>query len=180
MSTDLLQAVREEEQRLVDELRQNPTFRKLEAVRLMIGAYEAGAVTGFGHATIQAPRAMGRISAREGTKAFNQISEAQAFLRKKGRRAQTREIMEALEEQGIVIASEKPLAALASTLSHSALFNNVRGEGYGLVEWENADTQPYVATPPDHSVNKLSSIMQPVAQDQSEPDVPNLLQSITR
>jgi len=72
MSVDLLQAAREEEGRLIDELRQNPTFRKLEAIRAMIGAYriEAVAVTGFGHATMQAPRAVGRISAREGTKAF--------------------------------------------------------------------------------------------------------------
>ena len=92
----------------------------------------------------------------------------------------TREILEALEAQGIVIDSEKPLAALASTLSHSALFDNVRGEGYGLVEWESADAQPHVATSPDHSVNKFSSIMQPVAQDEAEPDMPNLLQSITR
>lgn len=180
MSSDLLQMAREEEGRLIGELRNNPTFRKLEAVRAMIGAYEAAAVTGFAHASLQAPRAAGRISAREGTKAFSQITEAQAFLREKGRRAQTREILDALEARGIVIGSDKPLATLASTLSHSALFDNVRGEGYGLVEWEGANAQPHIVAPSDHAANKLSSIIQPVIQEQLETALSDGLQSMMR
>ena len=180
MSTILLQAARDEEQRLIDELRADPTYQKLELVRSLIATYEAAPVLISAHAMTQAPRASGRVSSREGSKASSHVAEAQAFLREKGTRAQTREIMQALEARGVVFDSEKPIAALASTLSHSALFDNVRGEGYGLVEWESADTEPHAAPQPNHSVNKLSSIMRPTAQDQSEADEPNLLQSITR
>ena len=143
MSVILLQAARDEERRLINELRTDPVYQKLELVRLLIAAYEAapGSIPASisAHATTQAPRAAGRVSSREGSKASSHIAEAQAFLREKGTRAQTREIMEALKARGVVFDSEKPVAALASTLSHSALFDNVRGEGYGLVEWDGGD-----------------------------------------
>lgn len=184
MSETLLQAARDEEHRLVDELRPNPTFRKLEIVRNLIAAYEtgerAGGITAFANVTIPGPRASGRASTREGTKAFSHISEAQAFLRNKGARAQTREIMEALQARGVVFEGEKPMAALASTLSHSALFDNVRGEGYGLVEWANSGDPPDFPTPIDDGVNLLASEMQHAHSEQPDPQPPNKLQSIIR
>ncbi len=56
------------------------------------------------------------------------------YLRKKGSRAQAPEIIEAMRAEGVNFS----VGAVSSNLSHSALFDNVRGEGYGLREWSHS------------------------------------------
>jgi hypothetical protein len=51
------------------------------------------------------------------------------YLREKGARAQAPEIVSAMRERGI---EGMDVDAVSSALSHSALFDNIRGQGYGL------------------------------------------------
>jgi hypothetical protein len=66
------------------------------------------------------------------TTAINQA--AAAYLRKKGLRAKAPEIREALISAEIDFGNAHK-GTMAACLSHSPLFDNVRGQGYGLVEW---------------------------------------------
>jgi hypothetical protein len=73
---------------------------------------------------------------RDGSKAAVIVRAAESFLKKRHKRAQSSEIVQALQEAGIDLPEEKPSAFVSSYLSTSALFDNVKGEGYGLVEWQ--------------------------------------------
>jgi hypothetical protein len=59
-----------------------------------------------------------------------------AFLKQHGKRAKAKEIYEALRSQGFTIKGGDPIATVAAHMSNAkARVNNVRGEGYGLIEW---------------------------------------------
>jgi hypothetical protein len=73
---------------------------------------------------------------RDGSKSAVIIRASEAFLKRHRRRAQSSEIVQALQEAGIDLPEEKPSAYVSSYLSTSPLFDNVKGEGYGLVEWQ--------------------------------------------
>jgi len=57
------------------------------------------------------------------------------YLAGKGERATSGELYDVVVRAGIDIGGTAPSKALASTLSTSARFNNVKGSGYGLSEW---------------------------------------------
>jgi hypothetical protein len=60
------------------------------------------------------------------------------FLKKKGARATSGELLAAMAEAGIEITGKEPNKALSAYLSGSDAFNNVRESGgYGLTEWGN-------------------------------------------
>ena len=71
-----------------------------------------------------------------GSASAQAVEFAVRYLREKGARAQAPEIVEAMRamEQG----ADLKIDAVSSSLSHSALFDNVRGQGYGLVEWRQS------------------------------------------
>jgi hypothetical protein len=63
-----------------------------------------------------------------------QIEEfAIRYIRAKGARAQAPEIVDAMQGQGMNFRAD----TVSSNLSHSPIFDNVRGEGYGLAEWKD-------------------------------------------
>ena len=64
------------------------------------------------------------------------VEFAVGYLREKGARAQSTEIIDAMKAHGKGL--DLKMDAVSSSLSHSALFDNVRGQGYGLVEWNNS------------------------------------------
>ncbi len=64
------------------------------------------------------------------------VEFAVRYLREKGTRAPAPEIIEAMRVQGQ--GADMKMDAVSSSLSHSALFDNVRGQGYGLVEWRQS------------------------------------------
>jgi hypothetical protein len=131
MSTDLLKAAQAEEQRLVRELESTPLFRRLEAVRAVLRAYQ-DPPEAFGRPTVVVR------SARPVSLTSQVIAIAQEHLRKQQRRAQSLEILHAVQGRGIEVPGDKPTTIVASILSHSDLFDNVRGQGYGLTEWTAA------------------------------------------
>jgi len=76
---------------------------------------------------------------RPGSASAIVIEGTETYLRKIKRRATSREITDELKRQGIKIPGQIPNATVASYLSTSQLFDNVKGEGYGLVEWRSDD-----------------------------------------
>ena len=63
------------------------------------------------------------------------VEFAVRHLREKGARAQAPEIIDGKTHgEGL----ELRVDAVSSSLSHSALFDNVRGQGYGLTEWHQS------------------------------------------
>lgn len=140
-----MEALRAERKRLYQELLANPTFKKYDLARRMSAAYadaednDEGAIISPPDPSSQQPAPIQRMS-RPGSRA-SEITEATAkwfSTRQPGQRAQSLEIMRVLQARGFTFVGTKPTAALASVLSHSDLFDNVRGEGYGLKSWSIA------------------------------------------
>lgn len=161
----MLRHARREEQRLVDKLRrESPDFKKLEAVRTVIASYEiANADVAIVSEPTAAKETMASLSrsvsvhARiygEMTKTRRLELAAIQYLQAKGDRAFASEIAKALKSKGVEIGGRDEAAeaaALASYLSDSPAFNNIRGKGYGLIEWGGKEEGLGVTTPsPSH------------------------------
>ena len=74
--------------------------------------------------------------ARSGSKGAIVLDYAEAYLSAKGARAQSKEMLNELQRQGISFEGKDPVAAVASYLSTARdRFDNVLGQGYGLVSW---------------------------------------------
>ena len=71
---------------------------------------------------------------------MNAIIEASAdYLRRKGARADSVEIQEDLVRCGILEDGPRDRSRITSHLGRAkAIFDNVRGEGYGLTEWRTS------------------------------------------
>jgi hypothetical protein len=128
---------------LLADLRQNKTFQAYQHAQAVIAALEAEAE----QRPSQAPppsieKTNGRQSFKPGTQAETILMASAAYIRQKSARAPSGEILKALTEQGIAVGGQNPSATVSSYLSHSTLFDNVRGQGYGLVEWRSQTETP--------------------------------------
>jgi hypothetical protein len=101
------------------------------------------------------------------------IEIAQEHLRQQQRRAQSLEILQIVQGRGIEVQGEKPSTIIASILSHSDLFDNVRGQGYGLTEWTAAP--PAGGTIPVESDDAVDE--DPIDQPNQNDDVDSGAQS---
>ena len=138
---DFVKAAMEEKRRLFISLQNsNADFRKYVALRKLIAAYGRGVEAdddqevSVGAALTSVSKAAVQMS-RQGSKAARVQEAVAGWFEKVQKRAKSGEIMQALKAEGIEFAGPKPTTALASILSHSDLFDNVRGEGYGLRVW---------------------------------------------
>jgi hypothetical protein len=129
---DLLRAARAEEQRLLRELEATPTFRRLQAVRAFLAGYDAAATP-----TVAEPTR--KYSRRPNTLSNRVCDVAVDHLREQRHRTKAPEILQVLRAHGIEMPGTSPVQYVAAILSKSELFDNVRGEGYGLVEWAAHD-----------------------------------------
>ncbi len=140
--TDFIRGAKAERQRLFVMLRDNSSdFRKYIALRELLAAYGDSLEDEIKVAVIVASPRNGDSNAsksRPGSKASLVEAAAERWFSRVQRRAQSLEIMRALEAEGLEFKGEKPTAALASILSHSDRFDNVRGEGYGLRAWSQS------------------------------------------
>jgi len=65
------------------------------------------------------------------------IAASADFLRRKGARAGSAEIQEELVRCGILVEGPRDRSRITSYLGRAkAMFDNGRGEGYGLREWQ--------------------------------------------
>ena len=142
----LVEALRERCDALRFELSEDPRFEEYEQVRLLLERYtlyppdhkspkpvaehlgETGA-----SAVEAAPRHVGVVT-DTGMRAI--CDAAAVFLREKKSRAESSEIQAALVKRGLMESGTRDRSRVTSYLGRSKkIFDNVRGEGYGLVEW---------------------------------------------
>jgi hypothetical protein len=132
MPTSLLEIAVAEELSLDQELEALPAYRKLKAVRSLIALYMQDAPLKI----TARPQLSQQTHSRRGDSLSSRIVDATVeILTERGKRAQSLVIMKELEKRGFTFQGKKPTTGLASTLSHSPQFDNVRGLGYGLVSW---------------------------------------------
>lgn len=135
---DMLIAALKERDQLKAKLAQEPTFQRLMLVEQVIEAYGGSGVQAQNSPGAVAHPAMSAIQAsvaKRGTKTALIISQTAEYLRTTNRRATSGEIAKVLAERGVDVGGAVPAKTLASYLTHSDLFDNVQGEGYGLKEW---------------------------------------------
>jgi hypothetical protein len=132
--------------RLLAELRQTPLFRAYLSAQETVAALSAESIAQptqqrstqqqvrRGEASRQSP-------SKPGTQAEVILTSAAAYLRDKSSRAPSTEISKALAAQGITIGGKDSSATVAAYLTHSPLFDNIRGQGYGLAEWSKPKTE---------------------------------------
>jgi hypothetical protein len=125
--------------KLLDELRQSQTFRAYQHIEAAISALTAE--TESSQEPLAPEKTGDRRAFKPGTQSGAIVAGAVAYLRRKSARAPSGEIAKMLVAQGIVVSGKDPGSTVSSYLSHSALFDNVKGEGYGLVEWFRSKTE---------------------------------------
>lgn len=142
MTHELLHAARAEEQALEAQLAGLPVFQRLQAVRRIIELYANGSTEPVRAVALKpSPHGQGK------SQTAIILAAAVAHLRESGKRATSGALVRALAEKGVQVGGKKPSATLASYLSHSALFDNVAGEGYGLKDWGPAPGDEKIEAP---------------------------------
>ena len=123
---DFLKSAQREEARLT---------RKLDAVRALIASYRTDQVL-RDEPVVAKPNARPVKRERANSQAGRVLRIAEEFLTAINRRAQSKEIAAEIARHGVVIQGQSPESVVASYLSNSDLFNNIRGLGYGLSAWK--------------------------------------------
>lgn len=70
------------------------------------------------------------------------VEISKAAIRERGKPIHTRELLEILAEQNVVIGGANPVANLSGFLSRSHDLKNSRKYGWGLAEWQTEDEAP--------------------------------------
>jgi hypothetical protein len=136
---DLIKALRERREELRNELQEHPLFQEYELVCRLLERREAS-VAVPSSVRPKAPQqhaVVGPAPFTRTERGMNAIIEASAdFLRRKGARADSAEIQGELVRSGILERGPRDRSRITSYLGRAkAMFDNVRGEGYGLREW---------------------------------------------
>jgi hypothetical protein len=150
--TDLIKALHERREELRNELQEHPAFQEYELVCRLLERREASVSTpsSLRQKAPQRKPAPRRNPARQQQSAdrptpFTRtdrgmtavIAASADYLRRKGARADSAEIQEELVRSGILEDGPRDRSRITSYLGRAkALFDNVRGEGYGLREWQ--------------------------------------------
>lgn len=136
--SDMLKAAEAEVKRLEAELAATPAYKKLQLAKQVVDLYRSeSAPKPSAHIRRPDPIGLGVQYFQElGTKTARIEAAAVNYLKKKGSRATSGELLNAMTAAGIVIGGAEPNKALSSYLSNSKALNNVRElGGYGLQEW---------------------------------------------
>jgi hypothetical protein len=150
--TDLIKALRERREELRNELQEHPAFQEYELVCRLLERREASVSTpsSLRQKAPQRKPAPRRNPARQQQSAdrptpFTRtdrgmtavIAASADYLRRKGARADSAEIQEELVRSGILEDGPRDRSRITSYLGRAkTMFDNVRGEGYGLREWQ--------------------------------------------
>jgi hypothetical protein len=149
--TDLIKALCERREELRNELQEHPSFQEYELVCRLLERHEASVSTPSSLRP-KAPQRKPALRRRPAPqqqpvdrpapfartdRGMNAVIEASAdFLRRKGARADSVEIQKELVRSLILEDGPRDRSRITSYLGRAkAMFDNVRGEGYGLREW---------------------------------------------
>jgi hypothetical protein len=137
--------------RLQAELAQNETFRAFQHIDAVVAMWEKSRDPATARPIAETvpkiippvPTKVASVVGRHfaGSQTYKIVTGAQDYLRRKGSRAPASEIHKDLISKGIAVGGKNPLKVTASYLSHSPYFNNVPGQGYGLIEWSVSESQ---------------------------------------
>ena len=152
--SDVIEAAEAEERELVALLMQNPAYRKLQAVRNLLNVYRPKAdesppgaappkAPSFGVPAYlvpprRAPMPPPPVAASNAGRIRALVAD---YLRRTGKRATSGELLKVASDAGITVGGLKPNATMSSYLSGMKEFDNVAGEGYGLVEWSTKTSE---------------------------------------
>jgi hypothetical protein len=143
--TDLIKALRERREQLRNDLLEDAVFQEYELVVRLLERHEAS-VTEPSSPRRKAPQRKPPPRQQPPNqpapftrldKGMSAVIEASAdYLREKGARAPSAEIQEELVRRGILKSSAGDRSKITSYLGRAKkVFDNIRGEGYGLIEW---------------------------------------------
>jgi len=138
MPTDNYRLACELRDRLLAELNANETFKAFQHAQAIVNALAAAEAQSAAQPSQVTPTTNAVVvrSQRPGSLSSLILDTTADFLRSKGSRAASGEILKTLNARGIEVPGKKPTAVVASYLSHSPRFDNIRDEGgYGLPEW---------------------------------------------
>lgn len=150
MASDMLRSYKREMQKLQSELEQNPAFMRWKLLKQLIGTYpdteQSGQVSATPTDSSPAPAnsAPPPVSAPAG-RATAIVAAAVDYLRTRGKRATSTEMADDFKAKGIDIPGVQKASTLSAYLSGAKdIFDNVRDQGYGLVEWRAQGGVPVV------------------------------------
>jgi hypothetical protein len=141
MEDDFIESALREEARLK---------RRLAAVQALIADYRTDGLrdrpSDVGDVRVQTQ--VRQRTARTNSKAAAVMRIAEEYLLTTHKRAPSTELYEEIKRHGVEIPGQKPEGVVASYLSNSDKFDNVRGQGYGLTIWKNLnlDEAPSIST----------------------------------
>lgn len=137
---------REEERQLEAALSKNLIYIKLEAVRALLRAYDSDNPNSKLDPLVdsESPRTEIRMKMGVG-KSISVAGQVRAlvipYLKETGTRVQSSKILDFVQNRGVTLGGQNPLATLSSYLSGTPELDNVRGQGYGLREWSESQTE---------------------------------------
>lgn len=134
MNTPLLKAAEEEASDLRTQLEKSPIYRRLMAVEKFISDYRLLSPPMLSPTPLVGNLTKTAKYGRQGSISANVIEASEAYLRRVHKRAMSSEILEGIKDR-VTVPGKSPASTLSSYLSTSDLFDNVKGEGYGLAEW---------------------------------------------
>jgi hypothetical protein len=143
MADNILEIAKQEAERLKLVLSKNEDFQKLQIVQRLIDTYEnIDEKRTSGLPSIPTPvakpsslRALLNAQQARQTKVFEVNKIVAEYLKKTGVRASSGDLLPVVLDAGVDMPGQVPAKTLSSFLSTSKHFNNVKGLGYGLVEW---------------------------------------------
>ena len=141
MASDILNMARREAEALRSTLARNPEYQKLQQIQKLIDVYESLEITSEDKprtetTTVSPPTASGVAAVyRLGSKVAQVDEVVSKFFLERGSRASSGDVLPIVTAAGIEMTGKIPAKTLSSFLTNSKRFNNVKGFGYGLVEW---------------------------------------------
>lgn len=139
MENDLLKAARREVESLRLELAKNPVFQKLQQVQRLIDVYESYEGGADNPQKEEASSHMHRLSPIALTKPGTKLAQVEKIVLdycwETGQRHFSGQLMSVLLHAGVELGGKVPSKTLASMLSNSKKLNNLKGYGYGPIEW---------------------------------------------
>jgi hypothetical protein len=151
MATDLIKSLRERQDALREELLEDPKFQEYDLVTQLLQRHEASVVVTKPIPLMESVKVSSqqrklavrpRAHFQRTATGMAAVVEASAdYLRRKGSRAGSAELHSELVRRRILHSGSDDRSKVTSYLGRKKdLFDNVRGEGYGLREWAIANS----------------------------------------
>lgn len=159
-NNDFISTLEQEEDRLFDELGKNPVFARNPGFQRLMKLHTLRSDYRQMDVVVPAPKPESKparpakppkrakrtakglfqpkptAGSAHGSKTKEIVAAAVSHFRKTQQRATSGELVKALSAMGVEVGGKNPGSSMSAFMSNSPrLFDNVKGEGYGLREW---------------------------------------------